>query len=130
VSVSGNDRLDGGSFTNSGGPGSSFPNHLRWMIFWNYSYDGTDKEPIDFWEYSKNGVAKFVKPLFVGLHGKTVSLDSGTVLLSFDYLLLATGARHAYFGHAEWEQHALPDANRALQRIASGEVQGAAVVVP
>jgi NADH dehydrogenase len=39
-------------------------------------------------------------------HGKTVSLDSGTVLLSFDYLLLATGARHAYFGHAEWEQHA------------------------
>lgn len=39
-------------------------------------------------------------------HGKTVSLDSGTVLLSFDYLLLATGARHAYFGHSEWEQHA------------------------
>ncbi len=39
-------------------------------------------------------------------HAKTVSLDSGTVLLSFDYLVLATGARHAYFGHAEWEQHA------------------------
>lgn len=39
-------------------------------------------------------------------HAKTVSLDSGTVLLSFDYLLLATGARHAYFGHPEWEQHA------------------------
>ena len=74
------DRLDGGSFTNSGGPGSSFPNHLRWMIFWNYSYDGTDKEPIDFWEYSKNGVAKFVKPLFVGLHGKTVSLKEESLL--------------------------------------------------
>jgi hypothetical protein len=74
------DRLDGGSFTNSGGPGSSFPNHLRWMIFWNYSYDGTDKEPIDFWEYSKNGVAKFVKPLFVGLHGKTVSLKEQSLL--------------------------------------------------
>lgn len=28
------------------------------------------------------------------------------------------------------EQHALPDANRALQRIASGEVDGAAVVIP
>ncbi|WP_353267384.1 FAD-dependent oxidoreductase [Gemmatimonas sp.] len=37
---------------------------------------------------------------------KTVSLDNGTVLLSFDYLVLATGARHAYFGHPEWEQHA------------------------
>lgn len=38
--------------------------------------------------------------------GKTVSLDSGTVLLSFDYLVVAAGARHAYFGHPEWEQHA------------------------
>jgi alcohol dehydrogenase, propanol-preferring len=28
------------------------------------------------------------------------------------------------------EEHALPDANRALQRIATGEVDGAAVVVP
>ncbi|MFN7456577.1 MAG: NAD(P)/FAD-dependent oxidoreductase [Gemmatimonas sp.] len=38
--------------------------------------------------------------------GTTVSLDSGTVLLSFDYLVVAAGARHAYFGHPEWEQHA------------------------
>jgi len=42
----------------------------------------------------------------IDAHAKTVSLDSGTVLLSFDYLVLATGARHAYFGHPEWEQHA------------------------
>jgi NADH dehydrogenase len=26
--------------------------------------------------------------------------------LPFDYLVLATGARHAYFGHDEWEAHA------------------------
>src|SRR4029450_11473968 len=26
--------------------------------------------------------------------------------LSFDYLILACGARHSYFGHDEWEQHA------------------------
>ena len=38
--------------------------------------------------------------------GRTVSLDNGTVRLSFDYLVLAAGARHAYFGHPEWEQHA------------------------
>jgi len=37
---------------------------------------------------------------------RTVSLDGGTVQLTFDYLVLATGARHAYFGHSEWEQHA------------------------
>ena len=28
------------------------------------------------------------------------------------------------------EEHALPDANRALQRIATGEVEGAAVIIP
>lgn len=38
--------------------------------------------------------------------GKTVSLDNGTVRLSFDFLVMAAGARHAYFGHPEWEQHA------------------------
>jgi hypothetical protein len=32
--------------------------------------------------------------------------------------------------HTSWEEHALPDANRALQRIASGAVDGAAVIVP
>jgi NADH dehydrogenase len=37
---------------------------------------------------------------------RRVSLDAGTVQLTFDYLVLATGARHAYFGHPEWEQHA------------------------
>lgn len=26
--------------------------------------------------------------------------------VSFDYLILATGARHSYFGHPEWEEHA------------------------
>jgi NADH:ubiquinone reductase (H+-translocating) len=32
---------------------------------------------------------------------KTVELDAGA--LGYDYLILATGARHGYFGHAEWE---------------------------
>ncbi len=26
--------------------------------------------------------------------------------IPFDYLILATGARHAYFGHGDWEEHA------------------------
>ena len=32
---------------------------------------------------------------------QTVMTDRGTV--PYDYLILATGARHAYFGHDEWE---------------------------
>ncbi|WP_024868528.1 NAD(P)/FAD-dependent oxidoreductase [Pseudoxanthomonas suwonensis] len=35
----------------------------------------------------------------------TVTLDDGAAL-AFDYLLLATGATHAYFGHDEWAAHA------------------------
>ena len=37
--------------------------------------------------------------------GRRVTLGDGTVL-GFDYLVLATGATHAYFGHDEWAAHA------------------------
>ena len=60
--------------TRSGGPAPSFPNHMRWMVFWNFSYDAGDEQPINLWNYVKGKEAKFVKPLFVGLHGKPVTL--------------------------------------------------------
>jgi NADH dehydrogenase len=37
--------------------------------------------------------------------GKTVTLDDGS-LVPFDYLIVAGGARHAYFGHDDWETSA------------------------
>ncbi|AKC86950.1 NAD(P)/FAD-dependent oxidoreductase [Pseudoxanthomonas suwonensis] len=37
--------------------------------------------------------------------GRRVTLADGSVL-GFDYLLLASGATHAYFGHDEWAAHA------------------------
>ncbi len=36
----------------------------------------------------------------IDVAGKTVVLENATV--SYDYLVLATGATHAYFGHPEW----------------------------
>lgn len=47
---------------------------------------------------------------------KQVTLDDGSTL-TFDYLLVATGATHAYFGHDEWARHApgLKTLNDALQ---------------
>ena len=68
------DRVDGGTMTRSGGPAPSFPNHLRWMVFWNFSYDSNDEQPVNLWNYVKGKEAKFVKPLFVGLHGKPLEL--------------------------------------------------------
>jgi hypothetical protein len=67
------DRVDGGSFTKSGGPAPSFPNHLDGLVFWNFSYAGKDEQPINLYE-AKRGTAKYVKPLFIGLHGEPVVL--------------------------------------------------------
>lgn len=52
---------------------------------------------------------------------RTVGLDDGT-RLGYDYLVLATGTRHAYFAHPEWEALApglknLEDAGEVRRRI-------------
>ncbi len=55
--------------------------------------------------------------------------------LHYDYLLLASGATHAYFGRDEWEQHApglktLDDALRIRRRILSAFEQAEAETDP
>jgi NADH dehydrogenase len=52
---------------------------------------------------------------------KLVRLEGGTAV-PFDYLILATGAQHAYFGHDDWEPHApglktLEDATAMRRRL-------------
>jgi NADH dehydrogenase len=42
----------------------------------------------------------------IDLERHVVSLDGGADELEYDYLIVATGARHSYFGHPEWEQAA------------------------
>jgi len=37
----------------------------------------------------------------IDLTGRTV--QSGETIVEFDFLIVATGSRHAYFGHPEWE---------------------------
>lgn len=36
----------------------------------------------------------------------TLTLDGGSSTVAWDYLIVASGARHAYFGHPEWEGNA------------------------
>jgi NADH dehydrogenase len=55
--------------------------------------------------------------------GKRLRVNGRT--LSYDYLVLATGATHGYFGHPEWAQFApglktLEDARRIRSRILAG----------
>ena len=59
----------------------------------------------------------------VDVERHSVSLEDGGCF-PFDTLVLATGARHAYFGHDEWEAHApglktLEDATSIRRRILS-----------
>jgi NADH:ubiquinone reductase (H+-translocating) len=73
----------------------------------------------------------------IDVDGRTVRLTDGAAV-SYDYLVLATGATHAYFGHDEWAEHApglktIDDATEirrrfllafeAAEREADGEAQ-------
>ncbi len=40
----------------------------------------------------------------IDLERRRLETDSGSI--DYDYLLLACGVRHAYFGNDDWEQHA------------------------
>ena len=42
----------------------------------------------------------------IDIEARRVTLDHGTRAESYDYLVVAAGARHAYFGHDEWEAKA------------------------
>lgn len=57
----------------------------------------------------------------IDLDARTVQLDDGETL-TYNYLIVATGARHSYFGHPEWEPLApglksLADALEMRRRI-------------
>lgn len=56
----------------------------------------------------------------IDLDNRSVVTDAGD--FPFDYVLIACGARHAYFGHEEWEVHApglktLPQATEIRRRV-------------
>jgi NADH dehydrogenase len=56
----------------------------------------------------------------IDIHGRTVDVDG--VSHPYDFLIVATGSTHAYFGHDEWAQYApglktLEDALRIRARI-------------
>src|SRR4051812_11078196 len=41
----------------------------------------------------------------IDVEGRTIALDDGTSI-GYDYLIVASGSHHSYFGHAEWEKTA------------------------
>lgn len=50
--------------------------------------------------HQKNAEVLLAEARSIDLANKTVQLDEGT--LAYDYLIVATGARHSYFGNDQW----------------------------
>lgn len=58
----------------------------------------------------------------IDLTRRTITADGGQLQLPYDYLIVASGARHSYFGHPEWESIApglktLDDARQIRRRF-------------
>ncbi len=56
----------------------------------------------------------------IDLAARTVQLNQGSI--GYDHLVIATGARHSYFGHDDWEEAApglktIDDATAMRRRI-------------
>ena len=52
--------------------------------------------------HQKNTEVRMAGVTDIEVGARTVSCDDGTNL-KYDFLIVATGARHSYFGHPEWE---------------------------
>ena len=50
--------------------------------------------------HQRNAEVLLAEARSIDLARKTIALDEGS--LAYDYLIVATGARHSYFGHDEW----------------------------
>lgn len=63
----------------------------------------------------KNAQVLLAEATGINLGQRRIELADGS--LDYDYLMVATGARHAYFGHSEWEPFApgLKDVEDALE---------------
>jgi NADH:ubiquinone reductase (H+-translocating) len=40
----------------------------------------------------------------IDVERRTVACDDGALAIPYDYLIVASGSRHSYFGHSEWEK--------------------------
>jgi NADH:ubiquinone reductase (H+-translocating) len=51
----------------------------------------------------KNVFVRMAEVTAIDLERRLITEDDGLAQIPYDYLVVATGARHSYFGHAEWE---------------------------
>jgi NADH dehydrogenase len=69
--------------------GSDIASPIRWML-----------------RHQRNATVLMSEVSAIDPERRVVELDDELPDMEYDYLIAATGARHSYFGHGEWEAHA------------------------
>ena len=69
--------------------GSDIASPIRWML-----------------RHQRNATVLMSEVSAIDPERRVVALDDALPDIEYDYLIAATGARHSYFGHGEWEAHA------------------------
>ena len=69
--------------------GSDIASPIRWML-----------------RHQRNATVLMSDVSEIDAERRVIRLDDGQEEIAYDYLIAATGARHSYFGHGEWEAHA------------------------
>ena len=54
----------------------------------------------------RNTIVLLTEVTAIDAERRTVRCDDGTLTIPYDYLIVAAGSRHSYFGHADWEKTA------------------------
>lgn len=54
----------------------------------------------------KNVTVLLAEVTSIDVNNKTVRIDSPAEVIPYDFLIIASGTRHSYFGHSDWEQFA------------------------
>ena len=70
------DNISGGVISSSGGL-RDYPQHLRYLVIWNYENQADREVQYDFWLKGSNN--KFVKPIIAGFHGTPAKFNLNNV---------------------------------------------------
>ena len=60
------DDVTGGIFEDNGGPYENYPNHAKYMVFWNFVHRARKDHVYDFWSVERRENNTFALPIFAG----------------------------------------------------------------
>ena len=60
------DNIEGGVFSNLGGPEPGYPHHGKHLVLWNFNHQSDEEKHYNFWDDSKRRNHTIAKPILVG----------------------------------------------------------------